>query len=67
VFRKHLDEGPQNCYICDHKTTVVHALKERDPVARIRFCNWFLQSVHDGVVDPQHFSLMRSGFPYVER
>jgi hypothetical protein len=35
------------------KATVVHALKEHDPVARIHFCNWFLQSVHDGEVDPQ--------------
>jgi hypothetical protein len=28
-------------------------LKEHDPVARIHFCNWFHQSVHDGEVDPQ--------------
>jgi hypothetical protein len=35
-----------------YNTTVVHALKEHDPVARIHFYNWFLQSVHDGVVDP---------------
>jgi hypothetical protein len=32
---------------------VVHALKEHDPVRRIRFCDWFLQSVLDGEVDPQ--------------
>jgi hypothetical protein len=35
------------------KVTAVHALKEHDPVSRIHFCNWFLQSVHDGEVDPQ--------------
>jgi hypothetical protein len=28
-------------------------LKEHDPVARIHLCNWFLQAVHDGEVDPQ--------------
>jgi hypothetical protein len=36
-----------------YKTTVVHALKEYDLVARINFCNWFLWSVHDGEFDPQ--------------
>jgi hypothetical protein len=36
-----------------YKTKVVYALKEHDPVARIHFYNWFLQSVHDGEVDPQ--------------
>jgi hypothetical protein len=36
-----------------HETTVVHALKENNRVTRIGFCNWFLQSVHDGDVDPQ--------------
>jgi hypothetical protein len=34
------------------KETVAHALKEHDPVARIHFCNWYLQSVRDGEVDP---------------
>jgi hypothetical protein len=27
-------------------------LKEHHPVAKMNFCNWFLQSVHDGEVDP---------------
>jgi hypothetical protein len=36
-----------------YKTTLVYALKEHDPIARIHFCNWFLQSVHDGEVDAQ--------------
>ena len=30
---------------------VVYAYKEHDLAARIRFCNWFLQSVHNGEVD----------------
>jgi hypothetical protein len=34
-------------------TSVVDTLMEHDPVARIHFCNWFLQSLHDGQVDPQ--------------
>ncbi|PNF37420.1 hypothetical protein B7P43_G16027 [Cryptotermes secundus] len=36
-----------------YKVTVVHELKEPDHAARIRFCNWLLQNVHDGIVDPQ--------------
>jgi hypothetical protein len=35
------------------KASLVDAWKEHDPVARIHFCNWFLQSVYDGEVDPQ--------------
>jgi hypothetical protein len=31
----------------------VHELKQPDYAARIRFCNWLLQNVHDGIVDPQ--------------
>jgi hypothetical protein len=31
----------------------VHVLKQPDYAARIRFCNWLLQNVHDGIVDPQ--------------
>ena len=36
-----------------YKVTVVHELKQPDHAARIRFCNWLLQNVHDGIVDPQ--------------
>jgi hypothetical protein len=52
-----------------YKTTVVHALNEHDPVARINFYDWFLWSVYDGEVDqPLMFSSpMRPGFPYVQR
>jgi len=31
------------------KTLVVDGLQEYDPVAKIHFCNWFRQSVYDGV------------------
>jgi hypothetical protein len=34
------------------KVTAVHSLQPRDPASRIHFCNWFLQSVHGGEVDP---------------
>jgi hypothetical protein len=45
------------------KVTVVHALKEHDPVTRMQFYDWFLQSVHDGQFDPQLiFPLVRPGF-----
>jgi hypothetical protein len=30
-----------------YKTTVIHSSKEHDAVARINFCNWFLQIIHD--------------------
>jgi hypothetical protein len=39
------------------KATVVHSLKEYDLAARIHFYSWFLQSVHDGEVEP-HFVLL---------
>jgi DNA-binding transcriptional MocR family regulator len=35
-----------------YQATAVHTLKLRDSASRINFCNWFLQSVHDGEVDP---------------
>lgn len=35
-----------------YKVTVVHALQPQDPVSRVNYCNWFLQSVHNGEVDP---------------
>jgi hypothetical protein len=34
------------------KAILVHALQPRDPDSRINLCNWFLQSVHNGEVDP---------------
>lgn len=48
MFRKRQQEGPQ---LRQCKATVVHAWKD-DPVARIRFGIWFLQSVNDGDVHP---------------
>jgi hypothetical protein len=35
-----------------YKVTVVHALQPCDLASRINFCNWFLQSPHDGEIDP---------------
>jgi hypothetical protein len=35
-----------------YKVTVVQALQPRDSASRINFCNWFLQTVHEGEVDP---------------
>jgi hypothetical protein len=32
---------------------VVYELKPVDAPQRIRFCNWMLKNVHDGLVDPQ--------------
>lgn len=36
-----------------YKQLFVQELKQADFAARIRFCNWFLGSVHDGNLDPQ--------------
>jgi hypothetical protein len=47
------------------KATVVHASKKHDPAARIHFCCRFLQSVHDGEVDPPSFKW--PGVRYMER
>jgi hypothetical protein len=47
VFRKRQQEGLQ---LRPFKATEVHAWKEHDPVARIHFANWFLQSVYEGEV-----------------
>jgi hypothetical protein len=33
--------------------TVIHALHPRDQASRVHFCNWFLQSVVEGEIDPQ--------------
>jgi hypothetical protein len=31
----------------------MHALQQRDPVSRVHFCIWFLQSVVEGEINPQ--------------
>jgi hypothetical protein len=49
------------------KATVVHALKEHVLLARIHFCNQFLQSVHNEAEPHFEVSLMRPGFHYMER
>jgi hypothetical protein len=36
-----------------YKTTVIHTLQQREPASRAHFCNWFLQTVIDGEIDPQ--------------
>jgi hypothetical protein len=36
-----------------YRVRVVHELKPVDTPQRIRFCNWMLKNVHDGLIDPQ--------------
>jgi hypothetical protein len=36
-----------------YKVRFVHELKPVDAPQRIRFCNWMLKNMHDGLVDPQ--------------
>jgi hypothetical protein len=38
--------------LLQYKVIVFYALQPCDPRSRIHFCSWFLQSVHDGEVDP---------------
>jgi hypothetical protein len=35
------------------KRTVIHALQLCDPVSRVHYCIWFLQSVIESEIDPQ--------------
>ena len=35
-----------------YRITVVHELRPRDPEMRLRFCNWMLQNVNNGIIDP---------------
>jgi hypothetical protein len=35
-----------------YKVSLVQKLNPADPVARINFCRWTLQCVHDEIVDP---------------
>jgi hypothetical protein len=44
-----------------YKATVVHALQPCDLASRSNLCNWFLQPVHGGEVDP-HFTFLFSFF-----
>jgi hypothetical protein len=46
-----------------YKTTVVHSLQLHHPVARLNFCNWYLQSIHNGELNPElTFSQTRFDF-----
>jgi hypothetical protein len=36
-----------------YKLKAIHALQPRDPVGRVHFCSWFLQSVVEDEIVPQ--------------
>ncbi|PNF15704.1 hypothetical protein B7P43_G12455 [Cryptotermes secundus] len=40
-------------HIRPYKFTVVHEIKPVDYEKRVRFCNWFINHVHDGLLDPK--------------
>jgi rhamnose utilization protein RhaD (predicted bifunctional aldolase and dehydrogenase) len=48
VFKTFARRATKVLQLRPSKATVVHALKEYDPVAGIHSCNQFLQSVDDG-------------------
>jgi hypothetical protein len=43
----------KNLHIHPYKITQVQVIEEGDYGRRTHFCNWFLQAVHDGVLDPK--------------
>ena len=50
MFRKTSGQRPtKSLLLRPCKTLVVDGLREYVPVAKIRFCNWFRQSVYNGV------------------
>jgi hypothetical protein len=40
-------------HIRAYKITVVPEIKPVDYEKRVRFCNWFTNHVHDGLLDPK--------------
>jgi hypothetical protein len=67
VFLVHLHVVTKLLKLRPYERTVVHAFKEHDPFARINFCNWFLQSVHDEGEPHLVFFSDKACFPYVEK
>jgi hypothetical protein len=52
----------KNLHLQPYKITQVEVIEECNYRRRTHFCNWFLQAVHDGVLDPKlTFSLMKLG------
>jgi DNA-binding MurR/RpiR family transcriptional regulator len=52
----------KNLHLLPYKITQVQVSEECDYRRRTHFCNWFLQAVHDSVLDPKlTFSLMKLG------
>jgi hypothetical protein len=50
----------KNSHLRPYKITQVQVIEEDDYRGRTHFCNWFLQEVHDGVLNPKlTFSLMK--------
>jgi hypothetical protein len=43
----------ENLYLRQYKITQVQVIEECNYGRRTHFCNWFLQVVHDGVLDPK--------------
>jgi hypothetical protein len=43
----------KNLHLRPYKITQVQVIEECDYGRRTHFCNWFLQAVHDGVLDPK--------------
>jgi hypothetical protein len=43
----------KNLHLRPYKITRVQVIEEYDYGRRTHFCNWFLQAVHDGALDPK--------------
>jgi len=40
----------------------MHSLQPCDPVAKLNFCNWYFQSVHNSELDPELIFLSNEGW-----
>ena len=50
-----------------YKILVAHALHQRDPNKRLRFCNWVLEKVNSGELDAKEIFLVTRRFIYMDR
>jgi hypothetical protein len=53
VFHIYQHETLQNYWSFGHRVTEVQALRPGDPSGRVNHCNWLIQSMNDGILDPQ--------------
>jgi hypothetical protein len=53
VFKTATWRTTKNLHLRPYKITQVQVIEDGDYGRRMHFCNWFLQAVHDRVLDPE--------------